>query len=309
MWFYSGGPPSTVIVKLFADGSANLNMGASDIGTGTKTWAAMIVAEELGVPLDKIRSSTPTPPRPSTPPPPAAARRCRRTRRRCGRRPWTSRDSSWIRRGAARDHRRTIFDSSDLTITSSIDPEKSLGLAEVERLNRRGLLMGTGYRDPNPDGTFTSPFAAQFCEVEVNTRTGEIRILRFLGAHDSGRVLNRLTYDNQVFGGMAMGIGLGVTEERILDGQQTGKMVNPNFHDYKIPTILDVADAHACLPIDVPDDEFNSTGAKGLGEPATIPTAAAVGNAVANALGGHPLNAPMTPEKILDLVHSLGKEA
>jgi CO/xanthine dehydrogenase Mo-binding subunit len=308
-WAYPGGPPSTVIVKLFADGSANLNMGASDIGTGTKTWAAMIVAEELGVPLDKIRvehadtattqyatASGGSKTVPSDSPAVRAA----------------AMDVKKQLLGFAAEQLETTDDDlqfNDLRVVSKSDPEKSLGIGEVDRLSRRGLLMGTGYRDPNPEDKVTFPFAAQFCEVEVDTRSGEIRILRFLGAHDSGRVLNRLTYDNQVFGGITMGIGLGVTEERILDGNQTGKMVNANFHDYKVPTILDVADDHACLPIDVPDNEFNSTGTKGLGEPATIPTAAAIGNAVADALGGHAPNAPLTPEKILDLVQSLGKEA
>jgi hypothetical protein len=76
--------------------------------------------------------------------------------------------------------------------------------------------------------------------VEANTKTGEVKILRFLSANDSGRVMNRLTYDNQVIGGITMGIGLAMTEARILDRKQTGKMVNRNWHDYKIPTALDV---------------------------------------------------------------------
>ena len=73
------------------------------------------------------------------------------------------------------------------------------------------MVVGIGYRGPNPEGKVVNPFAAQFCEVEVNTRTGEVRVLRFLGAHDSGRVLNRLTFDNQVFGGISMGIGYALT--------------------------------------------------------------------------------------------------
>ena len=308
-WGYPGGPPSTVIVKLFADGSANLNMGASDIGTGTKTWAAMIVAEELGVPLDKIRVEH-------------ADTATTQYATASGGSKTVPSDSPAVR-AAAIDVKKQLLGFAaeqlettaadlvleDLTITSRSDPEKKLALAEVERLDRRGLLMGTGYRDPNPESKRTYPFAAQFCEVEVNTRTGEIRILRFLGAHDSGRVLNRLTYDNQVFGGIAMGIGLGVTEERILDGNQTGKMVNANFHDYKVPTILDVADDHFCHPINIPDNEFNNTGTKGLGEPATIPTAAAIGNAVADALGVHAPVAPLTPEKILAVLSAQEKEA
>jgi len=308
MWFYPGGPPSTVIVKLFADGSANVNMGASDIGTGTKTWAAMIVAEELGVPLDKIQVehadtattqfATPSGGSktvPSDSPAVLAAARAVK---------------SQILQFAAEQLETTVDDLelSDLEITSASDPEKTLALTDVQMLGRRGLLMGTGYRDPNPEETVTFPFCAQFCDVEVNTLTGEIRIVRFLGAHDSGRVLNRLTFDNQVFGGIAMGIGLGVTEERVLD-RQTGKMANANFHDYKVPTMLDVALAHECLPIDEPDNEFNSTGTKGLGEPATIPTAAAIGNAVANAIGVRVTDAPLTPRTILQAIKKHGKGA
>ena len=297
-WGYSGGPPSTVVVKLYSDGSANVNLGASDIGTGTKTWAAMIVSEELGVPLDKIQvehadtattqyatSSGGSKTVPSDSPAVLAAARAVRLQ---------------LLKHAAEQLETDVDDLKleDLEIVSAADETMRLAVPEVQMLARRGVLLGTGYRDPNPEGAATFPFAAQFCEVEVNTRTGEIRILRFVGAHDSGRVLNRLTFDNQVFGGMAMGIGFGATEERVLD-RQTGKMVNRNFHDYKVPTILDVAGDHQSLPIDSPDLAFNSTGAKGLGEPATIPTAAALGNAVANALGVRVTEAPLTPKTLL----------
>ena len=154
----------------------------------------------------------------------------------------------------------------------------------------------------------TWPYGAQFCEVEVNTRTGEVRLLRFLGAHDSGRVLNRLTYDNQVFGGIVMGVGLGMTEERVLD-PQTGKMVNANFHDYMIPTMKDVAIEHTCVPIDIPDNEFNTTGTKGLGEPATIPTAAAIANAVCDAIGIRVTDTPLNPIQLARLIAEQQKEA
>lgn len=307
-WGYAGGPPSTVVVKLFADGSANVNMGASDIGTGTKTWAAMIVAEELGVPLDTIRVenadtattqfATPSGGSktvPSDSPAVLAAAAAVKSQL----------------LGFAAEQLEVPIEDLELTggeVVSRTDDGKRLAVTEIEMLGRRGLLMGTGYRDPNPEDTITFPCAAQFCEVEVDTRTGEVRILRFLGAHDSGRVLNRLTFDNQVFGGMAMGIGLGVTEERVLD-RRTGRMVNANFHDYKVPTMLDVSAGHDCLPIDVPDDAFNTTGAKGLGEPATIPTAAAIGNAVADALGVRVTDAPLTPRTLMRFLHDTGKEA
>jgi xanthine dehydrogenase YagR molybdenum-binding subunit len=187
------------------------------------------------------------------------------------------------------------------TIVSRSDADKSVAITDLERLERQGVVVGTGYREPNPEGKATFPFGAQFCEVEVNTRTGEVRLLRFLGAHDSGRVLNALTFDNQVFGGIAMGVGFGMSEERVLD-RQTGKMVNPNFHDYKIPTMMDVARTNVSTPIDHPDDAFTNTGAKGLGEPATIPTAAAIANAVANAIGIRVTDTPLNPTQLARLL-------
>jgi xanthine dehydrogenase YagR molybdenum-binding subunit len=154
-----------------------------------------------------------------------------------------------------------------------------------------------------------NPFAAQFCEVAVDIQTGEVRIIRFLGAHDSGRVMSRLTYDNQVFGGITMGIGLATTEARILDRNQTGKMVNRNWHDYKLPTILDVPQHMISLPIETNDTEVNTTGAKGLGEPVTIPTAAAVANAVYHATGVRVTTTPINPVQLCRLLAAQRKES
>ncbi len=287
MWFYPGGPPSTVIVKLFADGSANLNMGASDIGTGTKTWAAMIVAEELGVPLEKIRVEH-------------ADTATTQYATASGGSKTVPSDSPAVR-AAAMDVKRQLLDfaaeqlettAADLDL-SDLDDHQPIGSRKEPR-PRRGRTPRTGAvcswapaiatRTPTTRSRPPSrPSSARSRSTPAPVRSGSSV---FSAPTTRAGSSTGSPIDNQVFGGMAMGIGLGVTEERILDGQQTGKMVNANFHDYKIPTILDVADAHACLPIDVPDDAFNSTGAKGLGEPATIPTAAAVGNAVADALGG-----------------------
>jgi xanthine dehydrogenase YagR molybdenum-binding subunit len=154
-----------------------------------------------------------------------------------------------------------------------------------------------GYRGPNPQGKVVNPFAAQFCEVEVNTGTGEVKLLRFLGANESGRVMDRLTFDNQVYGGITMGVGLAMIEFRVLDGN-TGKMVNRNWHDYKLPTALDVPPDMISLPIELPDREANNTGAKGLGEPVTIPTAAAIANAVYHATGVRITETPINPYRL-----------
>jgi xanthine dehydrogenase YagR molybdenum-binding subunit len=128
-----------------------------------------------------------------------------------------------------------------------------------------------------------------------------------LAAHDSGRAMNRLTFENQVFGGITMGVGFALTEARVLD-RQTGTVVNANWHDYKIPTAKDSPPEMACLPIDPHDRECNTTGAKGLGEPATIPTAAAIANAVHDAIGIRVTDTPMSPVQIMELLARQRKE-
>jgi len=162
-------------------------------------------------------------------------------------------------------------------------------------------VIGIGNRDPNPANRAIMPFAAHFAEVEVNTHTGEVRVLRLVAANDSGRVINRKTFDNQVFGGMTMGLGYALTEKRVLD-RQTGKMCNGNLHDYKVPTALDVPVNHQVIPIDLKDTECNIVGCKGLGEPAHVPTASAIANAIYDAIGVRPTHGPIDPKTILELL-------
>jgi xanthine dehydrogenase YagR molybdenum-binding subunit len=138
--------------------------------------------------------------------------------------------------------------------------------------------------------------------VKVDTLTGEVELTRFLSTNDSGRVMNRLTYDNQVYGGIIMGIGFGLTENRVLDANQTGKLCNKNLYDYKLPTMLDVPVEMTSVPIDPHDTEANSIGAKGLGEPVTIPTAAAIANAVYNATGIRVTSTPISPPQLCKLL-------
>jgi xanthine dehydrogenase YagR molybdenum-binding subunit len=298
MWRWMGTPRSTVIVKLFADGSVNLNMGAGDIGTGTKTIMAMVVAEELGVPIERIQIEHADSGTTQFAPASGGSQ--------------TVVANAPAVRAAAIEVKRQIVEFATQQLERPADdllledgrifpadaPEQGIALGQVRGVQQQQVIVGVGRRHRHPEGKIPLPFAAQFAEVEVNTRTGEVRVLRLLGAHDSGRVMNRLTYENQVFGGMTMGIGYGLTEGRVMD-RQTGKMVNANWNDYKIPTAADVPLDKTCVPIDPNDTDCNSTGAKGLGEPATIPTAAAIANAVYNATGVRVTHGPITPERIL----------
>jgi len=308
VWFVGGGgPPSTVIIKLFQDGSVNLNMGASDIGTGTKTVMGLVAAEELGVRPEMIQIEHADTETTQYATPSGGSK--------------TVPTEAPAVRNAAINLKRQVLEmaSEDLgvpaadlayqgqDIVSKNDSNTRIRVTEISRLKKRGVAVGIGFRGPNPENKSVNPFAAQFCELEVNTRTGEVRILRFLGAHDSGRVMDRLTYDNQVFGGIVMGIGFGMTECRHLDALQTGKLCNRNWHDYKLPTALDVPVDMQSLPIETVDPEANNTGAKGLGEPVTIPTAAAIANALYMAAGIRFTKSPVNPIEIIKHL-TAGKE-
>ncbi|MBI5570035.1 MAG: xanthine dehydrogenase family protein molybdopterin-binding subunit [Desulfomonile tiedjei] len=299
LWFVGGGrPPSTIVLKLFSDGSANLNMGASDLGTGTKTVMAMVVAEELGLKIHNIQIEN-------------ADTGATQYATASGGSKTVPTESPAVRAAAVEVKRQLLKIAADelktdvqaLTIRngeilSSREPAKRIKIPDLKGLKQRGVIVGIGYRGPNPSNKWVNPFGAQFCEVKVDMRTGEIEVVRFVAAQESGRVMNRLTYDSQVIGGITMGIGLGLTEMRVLDGNETGKMCNRNWHDYKLPTALDVPREIVSVPIDPGDTEANSTGAKGLGEPVTIPTAAVIANAVYNATGIRVTETPMSPVKL-----------
>jgi len=299
IWMFQNPGNSTAIVKLFADGSVNLNIGAADLGTGTNTVMAMVVAEELGVPLDRIEIEN------------ADTGTTQYTDVSGGSKTVLA-DSPAVRL-AALDVKAQLLEMaaeqlqvpvSDLVFKDGAilahGGTQKLAIAELSRL-RRQMVVGVGRRGPDPTDKVVRPFSTDFAEVEVNTRTGEMRVLRVLAAQDSGRVMNLLTYRNQVLGGVIQSAGFAMTERRIMDSS-TGKMMNANFHDYKIPTAKDAPGEVTVLPIDPHDTECNINGAKGLGEPATIAPAAAIANALYHATGVRVTAAPITAAQILTLL-------
>jgi xanthine dehydrogenase YagR molybdenum-binding subunit len=136
----------------------------------------------------------------------------------------------------------------------------------------------------------------QFAEVEVDTWTGEVRAKRVLAMHDCGRVMNRLLCRSQINGGIILGTSYALLEERVFD-RDFGRMLNPNLEHYKIAGARDIPQIEVVMT-DVHAGN-NSTGAIGIGEPATIPTAAAIACAVHDALGVAVRSLPITPAKIL----------
>jgi xanthine dehydrogenase YagR molybdenum-binding subunit len=132
----------------------------------------------------------------------------------------------------------------------------------------------------------------QFAEVEVDTETGMITVKKITCVQDGGLIINKNTFESQVNGGIIMGMGYALYEERIMD-DLSGVVLNPNFETYKVSGIGDIPEIDITL-LNMPE-----RGVIGIGEPVTIPTASAIANAVANAIGVRVSSLPITPAKVL----------
>jgi xanthine dehydrogenase YagR molybdenum-binding subunit len=191
------------------------------------------------------------------------------------------------------------------------DAERSVAVSEVTEKIRPHMLQGRGARGPNPEDKTIRTFGAQCVEVEVDTETGEITVLRIVTAHDCGRIVNPTLVDSQVVGGIIQGVGYALTEERIVDAR-LGIVLNANLEEYHVPTVADVpVIEHA--RVGVPDSAANSTGAKGIGEPPQVPTAPAIANAVFDAIGIRFRDGPLTRQRVMaalaDSAGNAGEEA
>jgi xanthine dehydrogenase YagR molybdenum-binding subunit len=150
---------------------------------------------------------------------------------------------------------------------------------------------------PKQYETFRGDLAGtQFAEVEVDTETGEVRVVKMVSVNDCGFPANPLTTQNQVIGAMIQGASWALLEDRVLD-RNVGTMVNPNLESYKIFAPADMFEAKSILtPV---ANMGNNTSTAGIGEPPIVPTLAAIANAVHNATGGRVRELPITPDKVL----------
>ncbi len=208
--------------------------------------------------------------------------------------------------------RRDQFELCDGFIFIKDAPPEPWARVELDRFLRAAHFRAQGqmlvadvfYDPPNelPDFTrgygnisATYAYGAQGAEVEVDTETGEVKILRMAAAHDVGKILNPQTLKGQIYGALSQGIGYALYEE--LQSAE-GRILNTNFRDYKIPGVSEMD-----FPIDLEfvetDDAFGPFGAKGVGEPATVPTAPAIANAIYDAVGVRIRDLPITPERVL----------
>jgi xanthine dehydrogenase YagR molybdenum-binding subunit len=153
-----------------------------------------------------------------------------------------------------------------------------------------------GQRRPNYAGFHDQTAGCQFAEVAVDTETGVVRVERVVAVQDAGRVVNALTSRSQLAGGVVQGVSYALYEERQLD-RNLGDMVNPTFDSYRVTGMADCPEIECVLTS--MESGFNNAGVMGIGEPATVPTAAAVANAVFHATGVRMFELPMTPARVL----------
>jgi len=295
-------------VLVNSKGQATVLAGTVEIGQGCNTILSQVAAEELKVPIEKVRMA----PLDTDVIPFDASTTSSRSTYHMG---------NAVRR-AAIDAREKLKEMASPMLEGKKEdialsggklflkdhPEMALPIGEVIRrkLGADGAVRGdgsytyeigkdldleTGHSD---HASAFYMYATQAAEVAVDEETGRARVLRIAAAHDVGKAINPLNCAAQIEGGLAMGIGSALHEHLVIDSQ--GKVRNPSFLDYHLVTSLDLPEM---IPIIVECAEPEGPyGAKGLGEPGLAPTPAAIGNAVADALGVRIYDLPLSPERI-----------
>ncbi|MBI2885900.1 MAG: xanthine dehydrogenase family protein molybdopterin-binding subunit [Chloroflexi bacterium] len=292
-----GGSPSSASVELNADGTVSVMVGANDV-TGTNTSFAQIVSEALGLPIERINVKTGD----TSLAPYAGVSAGSKTLRTVG---------LSVQR-AAQDALDQMFKIvSERLECSSEDLESVDGQIRVKGSPEKAITfellgtMSTGFGSPTPvilgRGNVGTPAAApgftiQGAKVEVDPETGEVNILDAVCVQDVGFAINPLSVEGQIQGGVAQSLGLGFSEEMVWDDK--GVLRNPTLLDYRIPTALDLPRIETAL-VEVPVEGAGPYGAKGVGEPPIAAGAAALVNAVSDAVGARVYTLPATSERIL----------
>jgi xanthine dehydrogenase molybdenum-binding subunit len=303
---------SGAILKLNVDGTADVSMATIDLGSGQTTVLSQIAAEELGVPMEAVRftyADTETVPFDA----PSHASRVtysagnavkvaagsvkKRLLELAGAALKAAPDSLEISAGRVR-----VKDSPDkgMTISDVVKMAESPYVTMVpdgmqkSNLQEKGTLVGISSLAPSSN---PSPASAEFVEVEVDTETGEVKVLRVVFAHDIGRVINPAGAEGQVEGGFQQGLGFALMENLVFD-QTSGACLAGDFLNYKMPTALEMPSEIKSIFIES-EEPTGPFGAKSLSEPCLIVPAPAIANAIYNAIGVRIRELPITPEKIL----------
>jgi xanthine dehydrogenase YagR molybdenum-binding subunit len=264
-----GGKGSEAEVQINPDGTVEVRCGTQDLGTGARTVVGIVAAEAFGLTPSQIKVKIG-----DTNLPFSGGSGGSSTTASMSPAIW---DACQNALGALQQQTGV----TDARGANWGDACKKLGL---NPLTARGKwqegLSGSGAGGVN------------FAEVEVDTETGFVRVTKMVAVHDCGLIVNPLTTTSQINGGILSGLGYALYEDRVMD-RHTGLLLSTNFDSYKLPTLADTPDIEVIL-IDMPE-----RGVIGIGEPAVIPSAGAIANAVANAIGARVHTLPITPAKIL----------
>jgi len=293
---------TAAVVRIFKDGSAKLFVSCGRHGTGAETTQAQVAAETLGIPFDQVEIETGD----TDSCPWSRGSLASTTMFRTGFATWSACMDArkQLLALAARDFFDTVPEELDIKegwIFSVDNPGRTVSIGEVimgfrsEALSPQDSITGRSNLPMPPSTAFARHFAAHFAELEVDTDTGEIRLLDYVATQDSGTVVNPKILENQIIGGAIVGSGFALCE--VLKFNDNGKILNPNLTDYKVLRSTD-------FPVE-PRMLFHESyepvgpfGAKSAGEAPIAAAPPAVCQAVYNALGVW-VNVPMTPENVL----------
>ena len=302
-----GGSPdkSSAEVELYADGCMEVRTSAAELGQGLVSVLQMIVAEEFSVPLEHVRVLVM-----DTDLTPDGG-------------PTTASRQTYVTGNAARLAARSLLQAVTSMLAEKYDvpPEQihyKEGLAQVDghsiplgdiavEMKSHGQKPKTLYEYWAPetkalgqggDMHFAFSFAAQAVEVEVNTLTGEVRVLRVISANDVGQIINALALNGQVEGGVMMGLGNALHEQFIV---KDGYVITDRLSRYRMPSIINTPEITPII-VEHPTKD-GPYGAKGVGEVVSIPTTAAITNAIYNAVGVRVDRLPVDQEQILWGIH------
>jgi xanthine dehydrogenase YagR molybdenum-binding subunit len=289
IWAGAGNPRTQAACEILPDGSVTMRIGTQDIGTGTRTLVGMITAETMGLPLENVNVSIGDTNNPFAPgsggsitvgsisPTVRVAAEA-------------ARDALFAKVAPALGAEPTALEAKGGRIAVKGAGGKSLSWREACKTLGTEPINTPGQWEKGLSDVGTS--GVQFADVEVDIETGVTRVKKIVCVQDAGMIVDRLTAESQCIGGIIMGLGFALYEHRILD-RNTAQMVNPNMEFYLLPGMSDIPTIDVTL-VDQPD-----RGVVGLGEPPTISTAAAVANAVANAIGVRVRSLPLTPDAVL----------
>jgi len=299
-WGGGGANDKQVSCTIFADGTIELKSATQDIGTAIRTVLAMIAAEVFGLKPTDIKSNIGN----STFPPGQSSGGSTTTPSMsppCYNACLEARDEFFKKIAPGLPGNPAATDLSLVDGQLLVKGQAAMSFKDACRKIGMNPISVVG---KSSQGLASNGVAGvQFVDLSVDTETGVVKLHKIVAVQDSGLIIDKLTWESQVFGGVIGGLNYGLFEERVVD-PISGRMLNPDMELYQLAGASDIPEiiCHAYEP-----DDQKKRGVIGIGEPPTIGTAAAIGNAVANAIGVRVPTFPMTPMNILNALAKEGK--